>query len=249
MDSSEAGTAARQPLRTPGHASGRNEHEAYAAGVAHGRHEERLRLAQDLHDDIGARLLTLMFRARDPVLVESLRQTIRELKSWTHGLAMPRQQLSQAVADWGSDARYRLQEAGIALSWQFTWDQDATLRVEQWSALSRVLRELVSNVLAHADARRVWVDAQVRAGRLHLNFEDDGHGAPPQTWSSGLGCAGIRRRAHDLGGEVRWQGRAPHGVRCVMDLPLAKESHPAGGAVAGPGGRASPACAAHPPDD
>ena len=35
--------------------------------VEQGRSEERLRLAQDLHDDIGARLLTLMYKAQSPV--------------------------------------------------------------------------------------------------------------------------------------------------------------------------------------
>jgi signal transduction histidine kinase len=39
---------------------------AYDQAVERGRHEERLRIAQDLHDDIGARLLTLMYQARTP---------------------------------------------------------------------------------------------------------------------------------------------------------------------------------------
>ena len=37
---------------------------AYDKAVERGRSEERARIAQDLHDDIGARLLTLMYKAR-----------------------------------------------------------------------------------------------------------------------------------------------------------------------------------------
>ena len=36
---------------------------AHDRAVERGRSEERLRIAQDLHDDIGARLLTLMYKA------------------------------------------------------------------------------------------------------------------------------------------------------------------------------------------
>lgn len=41
--------------------------------VEQGRHEERLRLAQDLHDDIGARLLTLMYKAQSPEMEDYVR--------------------------------------------------------------------------------------------------------------------------------------------------------------------------------
>jgi signal transduction histidine kinase len=47
--------------------------------VEQGRREERLRLAQDLHDDIGARLLTLMYKSQSPEMEDYVRHTLQDL--------------------------------------------------------------------------------------------------------------------------------------------------------------------------
>ena len=68
--------------------------------VERGRSEERVRIAQDLHDDIGARLLTLMYKASSPEMEDYLRHTLKDLKTLTRGLAAPSHPLSWAVAEW-----------------------------------------------------------------------------------------------------------------------------------------------------
>ena len=61
-----------------------------------------------------------------------------------------------------------------------------------WSALTRVLRELASNAIAHARATRVSVELRLAGDRLELRFDDDGIGRNPPSWSHGLGLAGVR---------------------------------------------------------
>jgi signal transduction histidine kinase len=192
---------------------------AFDQAVEHGRIEERARIAQDLHDDIGARLLTLMYKAPTPEMEDYVRHTLKDLKTLTRGLAAPNHPLSHAAAEWKADITQRVAAAGIELEWSFACDRDFELSVVQWSALTRVLRELVSNTLAHAQASTVQIEIRLERGNLTLSVADDGVGRQPQTWSHGLGLGGVRKRVKQLGGDVAWRERQPSGIVCRVSVP------------------------------
>ena len=88
----------------------------------------------------------------------------------------------------------------------------------QWSALTRVLRELVSNAIAHAQASRVDIDASLERGSLTLTVTDNGNGKNPESWSHGLGLGGIRKRVKQLGGTVQWRENGPQGIACRVTI-------------------------------
>ena len=182
--------------------------------VEQGRREERLRLAQDLHDDIGARLLTLMYKAQSPEMEEYVRHTLQDLKTLTRGLAASNHRLSHAAAEWKADLTHRLTAAHVQLKWSFVFDQDVLLTVGHWSALTRVLRELVSNAIAHSQAQHLEIDFRLEGDRIQLSITDDGIGHSPRGWAHGLGLGGVRKRVKQLGGEVEWREAAPHGICC-----------------------------------
>jgi signal transduction histidine kinase len=187
---------------------------AFDKAVEQGRSEERMRIAQDLHDDIGARLLTLMYKAQSPEMEDYVRHTLQDLKTLTRGLAAPNHRLSHAAAEWKADLTQRLTAAHIELRWSFTFDDDVLLSVVQWSALTRVMRELVSNTIAHAQATQVTIDFELSGDTLVLSVVDDGVGSNPRAWSHGLGLGGVRKRVKQLGGEVEWREVLPHGIGC-----------------------------------
>ncbi len=194
---------------------------AFDKAVEQGRSEERTRIAQDLHDDIGARLLTLMYKAQSPEMEEYVRHTLQDLKTLTRGLAAANHRLSHAAAEWKADLSQRLTAAHVQLDWVFESDADVLLSVVQWSALTRVLRELVSNAIAHARATRVEVILSHRKDRLELQVLDNGEGRNPRAWSHGLGLGGVRKRVKQLGGEVEWRELQPRGIGCrvvIRDL-------------------------------
>ena len=192
---------------------------AYDLAVERGRKEERQRIAQDLHDDIGARLLTLMYQAQTPEMEDYLRHTLLDLKTLTRGLAATEHRLSHAAVEWKRDVGQRLEAARVRLEWRFEFDQDLTLSVVQWSALTRVLRELVSNTIMHAKASRVEIVCNIERGALSLRVMDDGVGRAPQDWSHGLGLGGVRKRIKQLGGEVRWRENGAQGIICEAEVP------------------------------
>jgi signal transduction histidine kinase len=198
---------------------------AYDRAVELGRTEERTRLAQDLHDDIGARLLTLMYKAANPEIEEYIRHTLQDLKTLTRGLAASNHRLSHAAAEWKADITQRLNATGCQLQWDFSADRDISLSVVQWSGLTRVLRELVNNIISHAGAGQVEIHAQLERGRLTLLVADDGLGRSPEAWSHGLGLGGVRKRVKLLGGQVQWRERDGRGIQCEVQVPFGETSH------------------------
>ena len=189
--------------------------------VEQGRSEERLRLAQDLHDDIGARLLTLLYKAQSPEMEDYVRHTLQDLKTLTRGLAAANHRLSHAAVEWKADLTHRLTAAHVELKWSCVFDDDIHLTVVHWSALTRVLRELVSNVIAHSQAHCLDIDFRLENDRIDLLVTDNGIGTNPSAWSHGLGLGGVRKRVKQLGGSVEWNEVAPRGISCrvvIRDL-------------------------------
>lgn len=197
---------------------------AHDRAVELGRREERTRIAQDLHDDIGARLLTLMYKAQDPEMEEYIRHTLQDLKTLTRGLAASTHRLSHAAAEWKADLTQRLVAVHCELVWTFNTDSDVDLGVVQWSALTRIMRELINNIISHAAATRVELSGAFERGKLTLVVSDDGVGRHPQNWSHGLGLGGVRKRVKLLGGEVRWRENSNRGIICELRVPLSSSA-------------------------
>ena len=126
--------------------------------------------------------------------------------------------LSHAAGEWKAELQQRLAQVGIELEWQAEFDRDVELGVGQWSALTRVLRELVSNAIAHSHASRVWIRLALKEDRLELVMRDDGTGRSPRSWSQGLGVGGVRKRVLQLGGEVEWREADPCGIECRVGV-------------------------------
>lgn len=186
--------------------------------VEQGRSEERLRIAQDLHDDIGARLLTLMYQAPSADMEEYIRHTLQDLKTLTRGLAAQSHALTEAAGEWKRDLSQRLGIARCELDWQMRADVDVVLNMVQWSGLTRILRELVNNTISHAKANKVQVSLILEKDRLTLTVTDNGLGSDPGSWSHGLGLGGVRKRVKQLGGTVRWSQVEPRGICCEVVL-------------------------------
>jgi signal transduction histidine kinase len=124
--------------------------------------------------------------------------------------------LSHAVGEWKADLTQRLAAAQVQLVWTFTHDRDLPLSMVQWSALTRVLRELASNALQHARATCVAIQISLDGPVLLLRVADDGCGRAPETWSHGLGLGGVRKRVKLIGGEVTWHEQLPQGIVCEV---------------------------------
>lgn len=185
---------------------------------------ERARIARDIHDDLGAKLLSLLYRSReeDQALVRDAILCTREL---VNTLSLTPIGLSLAQVRWRAELRERLESAGVTVEWVLEGDPGAvSLSARQNANLTRILREAVTNALKHAGARHLRIELRIADGALHLSVRDDGRGMRSgEPEEGGRGMAIMRARAAELGGTVAW--RVPDagtagGCEVLMSLPL-----------------------------
>lgn len=86
-------------------------------------------------------------------------------------------------------------------------------------ALYRVCQEAVSNVIRHASATRIEVEARVDARLARLIVRDDGRGLPDEPASGGIGLKSMQQRVNSLGGVFRLRRVEPHGLEVEACLP------------------------------
>lgn len=174
--------------------------DAYARGVV----EERLRIARDLHDDVGARLLSGLHRQDLGQTREAMRGAIGDLRAIVSGLSGHDLPLEAVLADLRHETAERLEAAGIALDWPpvelAVPDAAAPYRV--YKNLTSAVREVVSNAIRHAGATSVAVTVHEDGGRLELTISDDGVGLPRDPGGRRSGLANLERRLGEIGGAV-----------------------------------------------
>ncbi|MFC7876560.1 sensor histidine kinase [Isoptericola sp. NPDC057391] len=210
------------------------EQEAHAAQER--LQAERLRIARDLHDTVGHHLSVVALHAgvadeavgrdddaaRDALArvreaasgtLDELRATVKVLRSPTPDVA-PRGALGLAGLD---TLVAPVRAAGVEVEVR---DDVAPGSLSDTidAAAYRIAQEALTNVLRHADARRVRVEAAVDGGRLRLAVTDDGRGAGPSP-GTGTGLAGMRERAGLLGGTLTAGDLPAGGFAVVADLP------------------------------
>ena len=182
--------------------------DAYERGAA----EERSRVYRDLHDDIGAKLLSLAIGAETPARADLARSALHDLRDVvSHGGRGP-MPLSALLANWRAEMDMRLGAAGLQLQWQQALDMpDPSVDTGAALHLGRILREATSNVLRHAHASALQVQVDCDRDWLRLLLRDDGRGMARTPLRPGKGLANMQRRAELLGGSIRWQDLAPQG--------------------------------------
>ena len=190
---------------------------------------ERQRIASDLHDDLGAQLVTMaqasLYAGDTSRVAEMARQALTDLRLSVRGLTGKPTPLPHVLADWRSETVERLTLAGVTVLWNASdppleWMLPARAQVQ----LSRILREAVSNVIRHSGARRCWVDIHVASDHMQLGVEDDGRGFDPSLMPQGHGLGNMLRRARTLGGSLQIVPRDGGGVSVRLVVPLALDA-------------------------
>jgi len=216
--------------------------KALASQLTLAEERERRRIAADLHDDIGQTLamtrlqLAAAIRACDCTgtkhqgMLEEISETLlkaiqdtRQLIFELGSAAIHEIGLGAAIAEWVEEKMKTLDdEIDFDLVDNLTGDM---LEEEQRVILFRNIRELLTNIIKHARARKVKIILETVDHEIHITVQDDGIGFNPELVSGefnqegGYGIFSIEERMADLGGRLEINS-APHkGCSIIMSLP------------------------------
>jgi signal transduction histidine kinase len=181
---------------------------------------ERKRIASDLHDDLGAKLLTIVHTVDLTRVPQLAREALEEMRLSVRGLAGKPVRLEDALADWRAETIVRLGQAQIEAHWEHPDSIVAsTLPARVFMQLTRILREAVSNVIKHSGAKRCDVQCTMADGSLRLLVKDDGMGIAAEL-QRGQGMSSMKRRAKKLSGQCLVESRPGYGVVISLTVPI-----------------------------
>jgi signal transduction histidine kinase len=203
---------------------------------AHAVERERSRIAQDIHDDIGASLTQIALLSdrvdgarHDPAEVEqwnrrvaqTAQHTIRSLDEIVWAVS-PKHDTLESLANYlGRFAQEHLELAGVRCRLEIpTILPTLALDAEVRHNLFLATREVLQNIVAHARASQATLALELRDGKLEIRIADNGPGfdlssAPAQ----GNGLANIRLRMHEINGEATITSTPGAGTRVELTVP------------------------------
>jgi signal transduction histidine kinase len=197
-----------------------NRVQEFRLAFEQGANEERRRIARDLHDDVAARLLTLVHRAEDPGFEKLARQALSALRDTIYTLDT---KAGKALEDALDDLRFEVQQRLDAIDITLDWRQEGEVTGRELSPrqhinLQRIVQELVSNAINHAQADRLRILILLCESEVVVKLCDNGLGGDPAQWVAGKGLHNVGNRARELQGQVAWADNPGDGRGCCVRL-------------------------------
>jgi signal transduction histidine kinase len=197
--------------------------------------KERSRIAQDLHDDLGANLTQIVFLSQR---VEAAQQDAQEVERWFSLIPATARRTIQSLDEivWAINPRHDSLESFANYLSQFAQQHMTLARVRCVLDVPTVLpvvvlsaevrhklllaaREALQNVATHAVATEARVALQLDEDALTITITDNGCGFDPGHVSGeGNGLSNMRRRLDDIGGRMEIVSQPGQGttVRLVI---------------------------------
>ena len=185
--------------------------------VMNGMEKERTRIGQDLHDELGSILATtrLHFASMEDQIdqlndtqqqqykkgIALIDQACDEMRNISHNM------MSGLLQEYGlviaiKDLAQSINDAGMITVNVIDSNLETRLPQETEVVIYRIIQELLSNILKHAQASEVTIQINRYNGDLGITVEDDGKGFDYHVsrQGNGMGLRNIERRVSALGG-------------------------------------------------
>lgn len=181
---------------------------------------ERERIARDLHDLLGHTLSLIVLKSElaSKLAEKNPSRATQEIREIERIARESLQEVRQAVRGYRNvGLNGELENAALALKTKGINFEPLLDAVQlEWAteqALTFCLRESITNIVRHSQAKRCWITLEQQADGLRFEIWDDGNGHIQE----GNGIRGMRERIFQLGGQLEvqsWEGST--GVQIQM---------------------------------
>ncbi len=186
-----------------------------------GVEEEKIRVANELHDDIAARLSLLKMKVENATENE-LKGQITAITEEVRGISHRLNPVSLDENTFLEQVRKLVEEhkvAGLKINLQ-VFDIPNSLGKDLGLQLYRIFQEAMANIQKHAKAQEVDVQLFGHENNLILTIEDDGVGFDQDKNRSSLGTKNMRMRTEQLDGEFSISSAIGEGTSIMVSVPL-----------------------------
>jgi signal transduction histidine kinase len=117
----------------------------------------------------------------------------------------------------------------VAVSFEATGNMSVSIKTTQFDErlptdkelnLYRIIQELISNTLKHAQATQISILLKKEANYLHLMISDNGVGFNNDKIFNGIGLRNIRSRVHKIGGTLLIESKLGTGTKTEITVPV-----------------------------
>ncbi|MBK7384187.1 MAG: hypothetical protein IPI81_12805 [Flavobacteriales bacterium] len=196
---------------------------------------ERIRIAHDLHDDLGSGLASIGMdsdlagmEAADPVAREALKRVSEgarnvgdDMRRIVWAMSSGQETVGDLVAYIRGLAGEILDHGGVELEFEQDIARPTTiLSVDQRKHLVLFAKEALHNVVKHAGASRVSMTIVRTSAEIRVRIQDNGRGFDPDRMErTGTGTLSMRERARALGGTLHIESSAATGTSLDLGIP------------------------------
>lgn len=179
------------------------------SNIAHQRIKliERKRVMHDLHDNLGALLLTMSHSCESEADREQSRSALRLLRDTVY--------FSNSTADIQAldvlsrcrlELDGRLQGMGLSLNWKNNIDKEISLSAKEGLALSCILREAFTNAIKYTSSPLIQICCANNTQSLSITIINSTNKIDSTSnWIAGTGMASIKRRCCSVGANANWR--------------------------------------------
>ena len=219
---------------------------ALSARVQFAREEEGIRIAREIHDELGSALTSLRWDLEgiektfaepgNRLELPEVRKKITAMLGLTDTTINIVRRIASELRpnlldDIGLVAAMRWQvrqfeaQAGIVCQCDFLLE-DVNLDQQQSTAIFRVFQEALTNVIRHAEATRVNITLDKEGDELVLTIQDNGRGITTDEKSDprSLGLLRMRERVNLIGGTIHFTGVEGKGTEITVRVSTPRKS-------------------------